>query len=77
MSHNIKTLQKFPTSRLKKLYTKYSNMKTKEATKEASVIKKILSKKMNEDIMTTKEHYKLYLHEVTSNRYTFDDNFIN
>lgn len=48
-SHNIETLEKFPLGRLKKLHKEYKNKGTKEAAREASVIKRIIASRMNEE----------------------------
>ena len=42
-SHNIETLKGIPTDRLRKLHAKYKAKGTKEASREASVIGKILA----------------------------------
>jgi hypothetical protein len=51
-SHNIETLKGIPTPRLRKLHAKYKAKGTKEASHEASVIKRILSSRVNEAIST-------------------------
>jgi len=48
-SHNIETLEKLPISRLKKLHKEYMGKGTKEAAREASVIKRIIASRMNEE----------------------------
>jgi hypothetical protein len=48
-SHNIETLEKFPIGRLKKLHKEYKGKGTKEAAREASVIKRIITSRMNEE----------------------------
>jgi hypothetical protein len=48
-SHNIKTLQKLPLGRLKKLHREYMGKGTKEAAREASNIKRIIASRMNEE----------------------------
>ena len=51
-SHNIETLKGIPTSRLRKLHAKYKAKGTKEASREASVIKRVLASRMNEAVST-------------------------
>lgn len=51
-SHNIETLKDITTSRLRKLHAKYKAKGTKEASREASVIKRVLASRMNEAIST-------------------------
>lgn len=51
-SHNIETLKGIPTPRLRKLHAKYKAKGTKEASHEASVIKRILSSRVDEAIST-------------------------
>ena len=55
-SHNIKTLKTMPASRLRKLHAEYKGKGTKEASREASVIKKILGTRksgvIKEDIIS-------------------------
>jgi len=51
-SHNIETLKGIPTPRLRKLHAKYKAKGTKEASREASVIKRVLASRMNEAVST-------------------------
>lgn len=51
-SHNIETLKGIPTPRLHKLHAKYKAEGTKEASREAAVIKRILASRMNEAVST-------------------------
>jgi hypothetical protein len=51
-SHNIKTLKGIPTPRLRKLHAKYKAKGTKEASREAATIGRILSSRVNEAIST-------------------------
>lgn len=51
-SHNIKTLKGIPTPRLRKLHAKYKAKGTKEASHEASVIRRIIKSRVNEAIST-------------------------
>lgn len=51
-SHNIETLKDIPTSRLRKLHAKYKAKGTKEASREAATIGRILSSRVNEAIST-------------------------
>lgn len=51
-SHNIETLKGIPTPRLRKLHAKYKAKGTKEASREASVIKRVLASRMDEAVST-------------------------
>jgi hypothetical protein len=51
-SHNMETLQRFPIGKLKRLHAKYKAKGTKEASREASVIKRMIASKMNEAVST-------------------------
>ena len=51
-SHNMETLQRFPIGKLKRLHAKYKAKGTKEASREAANIKRMIVSRMNEAVST-------------------------
>ena len=49
-SHNMETLQRFPIGKLKRLHAKYKAKGTKEASREAANIKRMIVSRMNEEV---------------------------